>query len=222
MLAAGTSDGRAVVYHHSGSGSSSSSSSRADALSGDPASRWQAEPSFAVGGRPQALQWGPSSRLMAVQGSAGVSICCKTRLKCSIAGGLVALQVGSRSAQPCAPATSLVPASLHSWRLHQAAAPTATCMPQVSPDRVLLESLGPSAQPPGKISTGMQIRSMGLADGTLLVHDGEQAALYSLDAGKLEAARGGGFQCQAAALALLRSDAVVGGRLACLCWWRRT
>jgi hypothetical protein len=31
---------------------------------------------------------------MAVQGSAGVSICCKTRLKCRIAGGLVALQVG--------------------------------------------------------------------------------------------------------------------------------
>jgi hypothetical protein len=88
MLAAGTSDGRAVVYHHSGG------SSRADALGGDPASRWQAEPSFAVGGRPQVLQWGPSSRLMAVQGSAGVSICCKTRLKCRIAGGLVALQVG--------------------------------------------------------------------------------------------------------------------------------
>jgi hypothetical protein len=55
----------------------------------------------------------------------------------------------------------------------------------------------------------MQIRSMGLADGTLLVHDGEQAQLYSVDAEKLEAQRGGGFQCQALALALLKSDAVV-------------
>jgi hypothetical protein len=85
---------------------------------------------------------------------------------------------------------------------------------QVSPDRVLLESLGPSAQPPGSLSTGMQIQSMSLADGTLLVHDGEQAQLYSLDADKLEGTRAGGFQCQAAALALLKSDALVGGRLA--------
>lgn len=39
------------------------------------------------------LQWGPSSRLMASQGAAGVGICCRTLLKCRAADNVLAIQV---------------------------------------------------------------------------------------------------------------------------------
>jgi hypothetical protein len=83
-----------VVYQQRrSSGSRSSAGGNAAELAADPASRWQAEPSFWVGGRPEALQWGPSSRLMASQGAAGVGICCRTLLKCRAADNVLAIQV---------------------------------------------------------------------------------------------------------------------------------
>lgn len=89
-----------------------------------------------------------------------------------------------------------------------AAVPVAT---QVAPDRVMLESLASQPLPPGRLSLGMQVQSLDIADGMLLAHDGGEAKLYSLEQGQqqLSAKAAGSFTCECLAMALLKADAIV-------------
>jgi hypothetical protein len=76
---------------------------------------------------------------------------------------------------------------------------------------VVLESLASQPLPPGRLSLGMQVQSLDIADGMLLAHDGGEAKLFSLEQGQqqLNAKAAGSFTCECLAMALLKADAVV-------------
>jgi hypothetical protein len=76
---------------------------------------------------------------------------------------------------------------------------------------VVLEALASTPLPPGRLSLGMQVQSLDMAEGMLLAHDGVEAKLFSLEQGQqqLGAKAAGSFQCECLAMALLKADALV-------------